>query len=203
MYVTLPQNLAIGETFEYGRFGTITLTNGRLDTPTAVVEPGAAANALAAANLENSITLDDGRGTQNPDPAIHPDGEVFTLAHSFRSGDLVQNAIGVLDYRFSTWGVQPTDGADFTVANARPALPDVGGRPDDLELQRAELLHVARPDPDELGTTTTTSAAQTPRRSSSASRTRSSRRSPRSTPTCSASSRSRTTARRCRRSPTH
>ena len=138
MYVTLPQNLAIGETFEYGRFGTITLTNGRLDTPTAVVEPGAAANALAAANLENSITLDDGRGTQNPDPAIHPDGEVFTLAHSFRSGDLVQNAIGVLDYRFSTWGVQPTDGADFTVANARPALPDLGG---DLTISSFNVLN--------------------------------------------------------------
>ncbi len=138
MYVTLPQNLAIGETFEYGRFGTITLTNGRLDTPTAVVEPGAAANALAAANLENSITLDDGRGTQNPDPAIHPDGEVFTLDHSFRSGDLVQNAIGVLDYRFDTWGVQPTDGADFTVANARTGVPDVGG---DLKISSFNVLN--------------------------------------------------------------
>lgn len=138
MSVTLPQNLAIGETFEYGRFGTITLTNGRLDQPTAVVEPGAAANTLAAANLDNSITLDDGRGSQNPDPAIHPDGEIFTLDHSFRSGDLVQNAVGVLDYRFDTWGVQPTDGADFTVANARPAVPDVGG---DLKISSFNVLN--------------------------------------------------------------
>jgi predicted extracellular nuclease len=138
MYVTLPQQLAIGETFEYGRFGTITLTNGRLDTPTAVVEPGAAAVALAAANLDNSITLDDGRGTQNPDPAIHPDGEVFTLAHSFRSGDLVQNATGVLDYRFDAWGVQPTEGADFSVGNPRPAVPDVGG---DLKISSFNVLN--------------------------------------------------------------
>lgn len=138
MSVTLPQNLAIGETFEYGRFGTITLTNGRLDQPTAVVEPGAAANTLAAANLDNSITLDDGRGSQNPDPAIHPDGEIFTLDHSFRSGDLVQNAVGVLDYRFDTWGVQPTDGADFIVANARPAVPDVGG---DLKISSFNVLN--------------------------------------------------------------
>ena len=138
MYVTLPQNLAIGETFEYGRFGTITLTNGRLDTPTAVVEPGAAANALAAANIENSITLDDGRGSQNPDPAIHPDGAVFTLDHSFRSGDLVQNATGILDYRFDTWGVQPTEGADFTVANARTGVPDVGG---DLKISSFNVLN--------------------------------------------------------------
>nr|WP_284444981.1 ExeM/NucH family extracellular endonuclease [Microbacterium yannicii] len=138
MYVTLPQNLAIGETFEYGRFGTVTLTNGRLDTPTAVVEPGAAAVALAAANLENSITLDDGRGTQNPDPAIHPDGDVFTLDHSFRSGDLVQNATGVLDYRFDAWGVQPTEGADFTVANPRPEVPDVGG---DVKISSFNVLN--------------------------------------------------------------
>lgn len=138
MYVTLPQNLAVGETFEYGRFGTVTLTNGRLDTPTAVVEPGAAAVALAAANLDNSITLDDGRGTQNPDPAIHPDGAVFTLDHSFRSGDLVQNATGVLDYRFDAWGVQPTEGADFTVANPRLEVPDVGG---DVKISSFNVLN--------------------------------------------------------------
>ena len=138
MSVTLPQNLTIGETFEFGRFGTITLTNGRLDTPTAVVEPGAAALELAAANLENSITLDDGRGSQNADPAIHPDGELFTLEHSFRSGDLVQHATGVLDYRFSTWGVQPTQGADFTVANERPGVPEVGG---DLKISSFNVLN--------------------------------------------------------------
>lgn len=138
MYVTLPQDLAIGETFEYGRFGTITLTDGRLDTPTAVVEPGAEATALAAANLDASITLDDGRGTQNPDPAIHPDGGVFALDHSFRSGDLVQNATGILDYRFDVWGVQPTQGADFTVANARPAVADVGG---DLRISSFNVLN--------------------------------------------------------------
>ena len=138
MLVTLPQQLTIGETFEYGRFGTITLTNGRLDTPTAVVEPGAAAVALAAANLDDSITLDDGRGTQNPDPAIHPDGATFTLEHSFRSGDFVQNATGVLDYRFDAWGVQPTEDADFTVGNPRPDVPDVGG---DLKISSFNVLN--------------------------------------------------------------
>ncbi|MBD3943767.1 ExeM/NucH family extracellular endonuclease [Microbacterium sp. NEAU-LLC] len=138
MYVTLPQQLTIGETFEYGRFGTITLTDGRQDTPTAVVEPGAAANALAAANLASSITLDDGRGSQNPDPAIHPDGELFTLDHSFRSGDLVQNATGVLDYRFDVWGIQPTEGADFTVGNPRPEVPEVGG---DLRISSFNVLN--------------------------------------------------------------
>ncbi|MFD4957580.1 ExeM/NucH family extracellular endonuclease [Microbacterium sp. NPDC058389] len=126
MYVTLPQQLTIGETFDFGRFGTVTLTDGRQDSPTAVAEPGTDANAVLAANVAGSIILDDGRSTQNPDPAIHPDGQVFSLDHSFRTGDLVQNATGILDYRFG-WNVQPTEGADFTVANPRPDVPEVGG----------------------------------------------------------------------------
>ena len=137
MYVTLPQNLTIGETFDFGRFGTITLTDGRQDTPTAVVEPGDAANALLAANVAGSIILDDGRSTQNPDPAYHPDGQVFTLDHTFRTGDLVQNATGILDYRFG-WNVQPTQGAQFTAENLRPGLPEVGG---DLRISSFNVLN--------------------------------------------------------------
>lgn len=128
MRVTLPQPLTIGETFEYARFGEITLGNGRLNQPTAVFDAGTPeAVALAEANARNSITLDDGRSGENPDPAIHPNGEVFTLTNTFRSGDLVSNATGVLDWRFDLWRVQPTEGADFEVANPRPAVPEVGG----------------------------------------------------------------------------
>jgi predicted extracellular nuclease len=128
MRVTLPQTLTIGETYEYGRYGRVSLSTGRLDQPTAVAEPGSPeALAIAEANLRDVIVLDDGRGRENPDPAIHPNGESFTLENTFRSGDLVTGATGVLDYRFDTWAVQPTQGADFEVANPRPAVPDVGG----------------------------------------------------------------------------
>ncbi|HZW42553.1 MAG TPA: lamin tail domain-containing protein, partial [Agromyces sp.] len=128
MRVTLPQTLTIGETFEYARFGEITLGSERLNQPTAIFDAGSPeAIALAEANARDAITLDDGRSGENPDPAIHPNGEVFTLANTFRGGDLVANATGVLDYRFDTWGVQPTEGADFTSVNPRPAVPEVGG----------------------------------------------------------------------------
>ncbi len=63
--------------------------------------------------------MDDGRSNQNPDPAIHPNGEVFTLENTFRSGDVVTNTTGILDYRFDTWAIQPTQGADFAVGNPR------------------------------------------------------------------------------------
>ena len=128
MYVTLPQSLAILEYFEFGRFGTIDVGLDRQATPTAQYLPtDPAAAALAAANLVERITIDDGRSNQNPDPAIHPNGDEFTLDNRFRGGDLVTDVTGVLDYRFSTYAIQPTQGADFQVANPRPALPDVGG----------------------------------------------------------------------------
>lgn len=128
MRVTLPQSLTIGETFEYAQFGEVTLGNGRLNQPTAVADAGSPeAIAVAEANARNSITLDDGRSGENPDPAIHPNGEVFSLTNTFRTGDVVSNATGVLDWRFDLWRVQPTEGADFQVANPRPAVPEVGG----------------------------------------------------------------------------
>ncbi len=97
-------------------------------TPTAVYEPGSAeATALAAQNALERITLDDGRSIQNPDPALHPNGSEFTLANNFRGGDQLSNITGILEYRFGGWTVQPTEGADYTAANPRPEVPDVGG----------------------------------------------------------------------------
>jgi uncharacterized protein len=127
MYVTFPQSLSILEYFEFGRFGSIDVGLDRQMTPTAVVEPGPEAQALALKNASERITLDDGRGSQNPDPAIHPNGEIFTLANTFRGGDQLKNITGVLDYRFGGWTVQPTEGADYSEVNPRPVVPEVGG----------------------------------------------------------------------------
>ena len=129
MRATFPQTLSISEYFNFDRFGEIVLTNGRQNQPTALHEPGSAEQAaLAAANLLGRITLDDGRSAQNPDPAIHPNGDVFDLTNRFRGGDTVQNVTGVLDFSFGLYRIQPTQGADYDAANARPAGPeDVGG----------------------------------------------------------------------------
>jgi predicted extracellular nuclease len=128
MLVTFPQDLVISEYFNYDRYGEIVLTSERQNTPTAVVEPGADAIALAEANLLDRITLDDGRSAQNPDPAIHPNGDIFDLSNLFRGGDTVTNVTGVLDYGFNLYRIQPTQGADYTPQNLRPPTPgDVGG----------------------------------------------------------------------------
>ena len=105
------------------------MTTERQFQPTATHEPGSVEAAqLALANSLGRITLDDGRDSQNPDPAVHPNGLEFTLDNLFRGGDSVQNVTGVLDYDFGLYKVQPTQGADYTSTNPRAALPDdVGG----------------------------------------------------------------------------
>lgn len=128
MRVTLPQSLAILEYHEFGRFGTISLGTERQMQPTAMYDAGSAeAIALAEQNALHSIGVDDGRSEENPDPAIHPNGQEFTLDNTFRGGDLVTGVTGVLDYRFDTWSVQPTQGADYQAVNERQPAPVVGG----------------------------------------------------------------------------
>jgi uncharacterized protein len=139
MLVTFPQPLVISEFFNFGRFGEIVLTTDRQFQPTAVFEPGSIAAAdLAAAHLLSRITLDDGRSSQNPDPALHPNGLEFTLDNLFRGGDEVSNVTGALDYSFNLWRIQPTKGADYTATNPRPSVPDVGG---DIQVASFNVLN--------------------------------------------------------------
>lgn len=128
MRVTFPQALVISEYFNFDRFGEILLTSERHLTPTAEFPPGPAAIQAAADFLLDKITLDDGRSTQNPDPAIHPNGGVFDLTNLFRGGDTLAHVTGVMDYSFGLYRIQPTQGADYTSVNPRTAAPeDVGG----------------------------------------------------------------------------
>jgi predicted extracellular nuclease len=134
MLVRFPQALVISEYFNYDRYGEMVLGlpfdgESRLYTPTAVVEPGPVATALAAQIPLRRITLDDVNSAQNPAVLRHPNGLPFSLDNLFRGGDLVQNAIGVLGYDFSLYRIMPTGSADYTAVNPRPAEPaDVGGR---------------------------------------------------------------------------
>jgi uncharacterized protein len=133
MRVRFPQGLVISEYFNYDRFGEIVLAlplagETRPFTPTSIVEPGAPAQARALANSLRRITLDDGRGDQNPEFLRHPNGGAFATNNLFRGGDTVANTIGVLGFDFGLYRIQPTAPADYTAANPRPAAPSpVGG----------------------------------------------------------------------------
>jgi len=129
MSVTLPQPLVIAEYFNYDRFGEIVLSSERNLQPTAEFAPGSA-EAVAAADLitRDRLTLDDGQPDQNPDFTRHPNGTAFTLDNRFRGGDTLSDVIGVMDYAFGAYKIQPTGPATYNNANPRPASPDdVGG----------------------------------------------------------------------------
>ena len=98
MLVTFPQALVISEYFNFDRYNEIVLTSERHLTPSAEFEPGPDAVVAAEAFLLDKITLDDGRTSQNPDPAIHPNGGIFDLTNLFRGGDMLQDVTGVVDY---------------------------------------------------------------------------------------------------------
>jgi len=126
MLVTLPQDLVISEYYNFDRYGEIMLATERFMTYTAANEPSTDGFAAWQSNLQlNSITLDDGRESQNPDPAIHPNGLEFTLENRFRGGDLVSDVTGVMDYEFSKYRIQPTQGANYTEANPRSETPEL------------------------------------------------------------------------------
>ena len=127
MRVTFPQPLLILEYFDFDRFGEIVLGSERRLQPTAEFEPGPDAIQAAAEYQLDRITLDDGRTSQNPDPAIHPNGAEFDLLNLFRGGDRLQNVTGVLNFSFGLYRVQPTVGANYSADNLRPVAPDATG----------------------------------------------------------------------------
>jgi uncharacterized protein len=134
MRVELVDELVISEYFNYDRFGEVVLAKpldgqDRLHTPTAVVDPGAPAQALAAEQALRIITLDDYFSGQNPTTIPHPgNGEPFSATNSFRGGDTVTGVVGVIDHTFGLYRIQPTEYGDYEVVNPRPVdAPDVGG----------------------------------------------------------------------------
>lgn len=128
MLISIDQRLTVTEVFGLGRFGEVALSvSGRLDTPTAVVEPGAPAQALQELNDRSRILLDDGVNSQNIDPTVYPQGGL-SASNTLRVGDSLGRLVGVLEERFSTYRVQPVGALEFEHDNPRAAAPQaVGG----------------------------------------------------------------------------
>jgi predicted extracellular nuclease len=149
MLVHFAQRLYVTEYFQLARFGEVVLSGGgRLDQPTAVAEPGAAASAVQAANDLNRIKIDDATQAQNPATILFArGGNPLSAANPLRGGDYTDGLTGVMTY---TWGgasaspnsyrVRPVgDLSDsglvpggtvpiFEAASPRPSAPEsVGG----------------------------------------------------------------------------
>lgn len=138
MRLTFPQALTIVEYFNFDRFGEITYATKRQWTPTAVTTPGPAAAERLGANQAERLIVDDGRGSQNPSPAIHPNGHPMSQENYFRGGDTVANLTGVLSYHFGAFKLQPTQGGEYTAVNSRPSAPAQRG---DMRLASFNVLN--------------------------------------------------------------
>lgn len=124
MLVRFDQILTVNDTATLGRFGELTLANGRRYTPTQVVSPGADAIALAAAHALNKVVLDDARSVQNPETVPYPTGGL-SAANVVRSGDTVVNLTGTMHYGFNEYRIMPTQSVNFVQSNPRTAAPEL------------------------------------------------------------------------------
>ncbi len=145
MLITMPQQMAVTETFTLGRFGEVGLSLGsRLFNPTSVAAPGAPALAVQDLNDRSRILLDDANNQQNIDPTRYPAGGL-SASNTLRSGDTVTGVNGVLDQRFGVYRIQPVGRS--SVHGGEPASGDAGrrgGRRDRCVDERPELLQRRR-----------------------------------------------------------
>jgi len=108
MLVKLPQALTVSENYNYGRYGELSLSLGRLYIPTNLYPAlSPEAKALAQKNLLSKIIFDDGYNNQNRTPWLPTN---FSAANTLRSGYQLKNVEGILEYRFNGWRVQPVLG---------------------------------------------------------------------------------------------
>jgi predicted extracellular nuclease len=140
MLVHFVNPLTITQSEFVGSRGELSLSSGdRLEVPTNRYPAGSPeAQALAAANARNLLVLDDGLFVTPPTvPYLDAD-------HTRRTGDLVTDLTGVLD--FGSYGgsgvgykLQPTVAPEFSSANARPAAPDLA--PGNVRVASANMLN--------------------------------------------------------------
>ncbi|MEO6903306.1 MAG: ExeM/NucH family extracellular endonuclease [Bacteroidia bacterium] len=137
MLVNFVDTLTVTENYNLGRLGELTLSSqGRIINPTNSIDPNdnpasgnnsngtsnvAAIIAQQKINLNRSILLDDGSTIQNPPIVPYIDSINKTL----RAGTTVSNLVGILDFAFGTYRIQPTITPSFNYA-LRPTVPAVG-----------------------------------------------------------------------------
>jgi uncharacterized protein len=132
MAVTFVDPMTVAEHFELGRYGHVQLVAGeRPYQYTQLNAPNLAGYTAYQDSVDRrSIFLDDFNNQENrTDLIYHPQPGGFSPTNYFRSGDTISPLIGVLNYAFSAWRIEPqkTTPVTFTSTNPRPAVPDVGG----------------------------------------------------------------------------
>ena len=144
MLVRLAGPLTVSQAEFLGARGELTLASGRLEVPTnRYPAKSAEAVALATANAQNQLILDDGVFVT---PATIPYLDDNGVR---RAGDGVSAVVGVIDYGSAGSGpafkLQPTEAPTFTSDNARAAAPsisaDTGNAGGNIKIASANVLN--------------------------------------------------------------
>lgn len=128
MRVHFTQNLVVNEVYNLGRYGEILLGSKRHFIGTQVAEPGSEALAVSQANALDSVLLDDGLTSQNPDPVRYP-APGLSADNTVRVGDSITELHAVMHYGFGKYRLMPIDTVNFVATNPRssePALAEIG-----------------------------------------------------------------------------
>lgn len=124
MRVSPDSPLVVNDTYDLGRYGSLTLGSSRHFIPTNVASPGSAAMAIQEANLLDRVILDDGSNRQNPAVVPYP-SPALSATMTVRGGDEVDNLVAVLEYRFGEWRLQPLAAPEFIATNPRMDSPEL------------------------------------------------------------------------------
>ncbi|REJ05302.1 multifunctional nuclease/2',3'-cyclic-nucleotide 2'-phosphodiesterase/5'-nucleotidase/3'-nucleotidase [Microbacterium bovistercoris] len=138
MLVAPAGDYLVASSHQLYNYGTLWLNPGVLNVKsTELKQPGAAADAIAAANRADRILLDDGYSIQIGNEAHPGDQPYFTEDVVVRNGDAVDfgDSAFVLQYGFNDWRLQPATplnsdspaAVSFTSKNPRTEAPEVGG----------------------------------------------------------------------------
>ena len=122
MRVTFHQRLTVVDNYNLGRYGELALAAADQVQPTEYLPPGDEAYRASIRNRQNRVLLDDNRSIRNPRPIPWPPGGLSTT--TVRSGDQIEGLVGVLDFRFDAWRIQPAQDPVFRASNPRAPAPE-------------------------------------------------------------------------------
>ncbi|SNC61214.1 hypothetical protein SAMN04487881_0413 [Marinobacter sp. es.048] len=121
MKVTFHQRLTVVDNYNLGRYGELALAAADQVQPTEYLPPGDEAYRASIRNRQNRVLLDDNRSIRDPRPIPWPPGGLS--ATTVRSGDQIEGLVGVLDFRFDAWRIQPAQDPVFLATNPRGPAP--------------------------------------------------------------------------------
>jgi predicted extracellular nuclease len=124
MRVQFNESLTVNEVYNLGRYGEFLASNGRRSIPTDVAAPGPDSDAIAAQNALNSLIVEDGIRSQNPEPVIFPMPGLDAY-NTLRVGAGISNLQGVMNYAYGTYKLIPTSAPTFDNANPREDSPQI------------------------------------------------------------------------------